>query len=126
MSPSTISSKYNCFNNKGIKHITRLSLGLSHLRDNKFKHGFLDSLNPTCRCGLDTETTCHYLLHCPSFTNERSVLLDIVSRINKNSLASCGDTIVKFLLNSLSANPTKCQRHSNNSSAAVNKLFEFV
>ena len=26
----------------------------------------------------DTETTCHYLLHCPNFTNERSTLLNIV------------------------------------------------
>ena len=39
------SSTFNCFNNKGIKHIARLRLGLSHLRDHKFKHGFLDSLN---------------------------------------------------------------------------------
>ena len=38
-------STFNCFNNKGIKHIARLRLGLSHLRDHKFKHGFLDSLN---------------------------------------------------------------------------------
>ena len=34
------SSTYNCFNNKGIKHITRLRLGLSHLCDNKFIYGF--------------------------------------------------------------------------------------
>ena len=39
------SSTYNCFNNKGIKHIIRLSFGLSHLCDQKLKHGFLDSLN---------------------------------------------------------------------------------
>ena len=36
----------NYFNDKGIKHVTRLHLGLSDLRDHKFKHGFLDSLNP--------------------------------------------------------------------------------
>ena len=93
------SSTYNCFNNKGIKHITRLRLGLSHLCDHKFKHGFLDSLNPICSCGLDVETTCHYLLHCPNFTNERSILLNIVSTINESSLTSCDASIVKLLLN---------------------------
>ena len=89
---------YNCFNNKGIKYITRLRLGLSHLHDHKFKHGFLDSLNPICSCGLDVEITCHYLLHCPNFTDERSILLNIVL-ISKSSLTSCDASIVKLLLN---------------------------
>ena len=53
----------HCFKNNGTKHITRLHLGLSDLRDHKFKHGFLDSLNPICSCGWDIETTYHYLLH---------------------------------------------------------------
>ena len=54
------SRTYYCFSNKGIKHIARFCLGLSHLRKHKLKHGFLNSLNPICSCGLDTETTCHY------------------------------------------------------------------
>ena len=92
------SRTYNCFSNKGIKHITRLRLGLSHLREHKFKHGFLDSLNPICSCGLDIETTCHYLLHCPNFTNEKSTLLNIVSTINENNLTSCDATFIKLIL----------------------------
>ena len=52
-----------------------------------------------CSCGLDVETTCHYLLHCPNFTNERSILLNIVSTINESSLTSCDASIVKLLLN---------------------------
>ena len=67
--------------------------------EHKFRHGFLDCLNPICSCGLDIETTCHYLLHCPNFTNERSILLNNVSTINKNSLTSCDASIVKLLLN---------------------------
>ena len=93
------SSTYNCFNKKGIKHITRLRLGLSHLCDHKFKHGFLDSLNPICSCRLDVETTCHYILHCPNFTNERSILLSIVLTINESSLTSCDASVVKALHN---------------------------
>ena len=34
--------------NIGLKHVTRLRFGLSHLRDRKFKHSFLGSLNPFC------------------------------------------------------------------------------
>ena len=51
MTPST-NSLFNCHNPKEIKLITRLRLGLSHLREHKFKHSFQDSLNPFCSCGF--------------------------------------------------------------------------
>ena len=70
-SPNSI---FNCHNPKALKFITRLRLGLSHLRYHKFKHNFQDSLNPLCNCGLITETTSHYLLHCPLFADERKTL----------------------------------------------------
>ena len=60
-------SLFNCHNPKGIKFITRLRLGLSHLREHKFKHSFQDSLNPFCSCGLDIESTAHFLLHCSMY-----------------------------------------------------------
>ena len=68
-------SIYKCHNPKGIKFITRLRLGLSHLREHKFKHSFQDTLNPFCNCGNEVETSSHYLLHCPNFSNERLTLL---------------------------------------------------
>ena len=34
------SSVFNCHNLRGVKLLTRLRLGLSHLREHKFKHGF--------------------------------------------------------------------------------------
>ena len=52
-------SFFDSYNPKGIKFITRLQLSLSHLPENKFKHEFQDSLNPFCKCGLDTESTTH-------------------------------------------------------------------
>ena len=36
-----------------------LRLGLSHLQNQKFKQGFLDSRDPISSCGLDIETMCH-------------------------------------------------------------------
>ena len=44
---------FNCHNLIGIKLITRPRLGLSHLRDYKFKCHFLDCLNPVCCCIKD-------------------------------------------------------------------------
>ena len=46
-------------------------LGLSHLREHKSKHSFQDSLNPFCSCGLDIESTVHYLLHFLTYITER-------------------------------------------------------
>ena len=48
---------FQCHNPKGIKLVTRLRLGLSHLRKHKFKHSFQDILNPLRSCDLDIETT---------------------------------------------------------------------
>ena len=62
-------SAYNSFSTKGIKHLARLRLDLSHLRYYKFKHRFLDSINRICSSTFDIETTSHFLLHCPNFIN---------------------------------------------------------
>ena len=53
---------FNCHNSSGIKLITRLRLGFSHLREHKFRHNFQDTLNPICSCGENIETTTHYLI----------------------------------------------------------------
>ena len=66
-------STFHCQNLKALKLITRLRIGLSHLQFHKFKHSFQDTLNSICNCGT-VETTVHYLLHCPNFSNERLIL----------------------------------------------------
>ena len=43
-------SVFNCRNCKGIKYPTRIRLGLSHLREHKFKNTFQDTPNPFCSC----------------------------------------------------------------------------
>ena len=75
-------SVYNCHYSKGLKSITRLRLGLSHLKEHKFKHSFQDAINRLCSCGLDIESTKHFLLHCPQFVNERRTLLSTIGNIN--------------------------------------------
>ena len=75
---------FNCHNPRGVKLLTRLRLGLSHLREHKFKHGFQDSLNPICRCGNDIETLAHFLLHCPHYSHERSTFLNTIRNFNRH------------------------------------------
>ena len=78
------SSVFNCHNLRGVKLLTRLRLCLSHLREHKFKHGFQDSLSPICSCGNDVETSTHFLLYCPHYSNERSNFLNTIRNISRN------------------------------------------
>ena len=91
-------SLFNCNNPKGIKFITRLPLGLSHLRDQKLKHSFQDSLNPFCNCSLDIESTAHFLPHCPTYITERRTLLSTITNIDNNFLDLCEPVLIRTLL----------------------------
>ena len=58
----------------GIKLLTRLRVGLSHLRDHKFRHGFDDSIDPFCPCNREIETVSHFFLRCQIFSPVNIVL----------------------------------------------------
>ena len=75
---------YFVHNPLGLKLLTRLRVGLSHLRSHKYNHGFLDTPNPLCLCNkLSIETTEHYLLICPIFSQSRKQLFtDLSSKIS--------------------------------------------
>ena len=90
-------SIFLCNNSKGIQLLTRLRLGLSHLRDHKFKHNFQDTHNPICNCGEDIETSCHYLLHCSLYTNERLALLNAIQGIDSSIWEITDSHIVEVL-----------------------------
>ena len=77
MQPSQNRS-YNCHNPNEIKLLTRLRVGLSHLREHKLKPSFQDTLNEIADCGKDAETSSYYLLHCPDNLRERTILWSTV------------------------------------------------
>ena len=91
-------SVYNCHNPRGICLITRLRLGLSHLREHKFEHGFQDTLNPLCSCGNDVESTEHFHLHCPQFVNERRTILRTLVNFNCTLLENTSKVLIQTLL----------------------------
>ena len=77
---------FNWHNSGGIKLITRLSLGFSHLREHKFRRNFQDTLHPICSCEENIETTTHYLFHYPNYLNERMTLWNNLQNIDENIL----------------------------------------
>ena len=81
---------FDCHNPKGIKLITRLRLGLSHLIEHKFKHRFQDKINPLCNCGQDIESSTHFFFHCQFFINERRTLLSTICSLD-SKLLDCTD-----------------------------------
>ena len=92
---SSEKSIFLCNNPKGIQLLTRLRLGLSQIRDHKFKH---NTLNPICKCGEDIETSCHYLLRCSLYTNERLGPLNVIQGIDNRILELTDFHIVEVLL----------------------------
>ena len=62
--------------------MTRLCLRFSHLNKHKFRHGFLDTLNPLCNCSLEVEDNEHFFLRCLNFENARRSLFTDISSIN--------------------------------------------
>ena len=104
----------NIHNPHGIKPLTRLRLGLSHLCDHRFRHCFQDTLNPLCDCGNDTETTTHFFLHCPSFHNPRQIFLNNIRNINEQILSHGKDQLIQtFLYGNANCNLTVNRLMSN-------------
>ena len=82
----------------GLKYLTRLRLGFSHLREHKFRHNFQDTINPLCPCNLESETTSHYLLRCTFFTCHRKELFDSLELIDPRLTRFNDEKLVTTLL----------------------------
>ena len=91
-------SIFDICDNEGIKLLTRLRLGLSHLNKHKFNHGFLDTVNPMCSCNTEDETVTHYLLRCPNYTQQRMHLMNKITELNPNLLVENHNVLSSILL----------------------------
>ena len=91
-------SIYNIHNPLGVKYLTRLRIGFSHLKERKFKHNFQDSIDPMCSCSRDIETTIHSFLHCANFNIQRQTLFDKIATTDANILTKNKDSIVFFVV----------------------------
>ena len=91
-------SFFNCYNHKEIRIMTRLRLGLSHLREHKFNHNFQNCINPLCSCGMDIESTSHFFRHCPLFDDERITLPSTLSKIDCKLIETNKSSLIETLL----------------------------
>ena len=80
---SSANSFFNCHNPKGIKFITSLRLGLSHLRERKFKQG------------LNIESIAQYII---TYITEKRTLLNTTENIDNNLVDLCEPVLIKTLL----------------------------
>ena len=71
---------------------------MSHSCEHKFKHNFQDCLNSIFSCGLDIECTSHFLLHCPTFNDERYTLLSTLNNIDCKLLELTKSSLSQTLL----------------------------
>ena len=85
---------YNIFDPIGLKFLTRLRLGFSHLNEQRFRHNFQDCMNPLCSCSLEIEDTSHYLPHCHHFSQYRIDLMNSLKSILEN-FESLSDNVKK-------------------------------
>ena len=96
--PPSPNSFYSFHNPRIICHIKRLRLGLSHLREHRFKHGFQDPLNPLCSCGNHVESKQNFLLSCPQFVNERRTLVSTLGNFNGSLLENTCKVLTQTLV----------------------------
>ena len=64
---------------------------------------FLDTIDPFCTCCTgNIETTEHYLLHCPNFSNDRLSLFNDLGNISVSVIPYNGSTLCEILLYGIS------------------------
>ena len=89
---------YGIDNPTGLKLLTHLRLGLSHLNDHKFNHNFKDCINPLCSCSLSVENNVHFFLHCHHFSLQRQTLMNNIKSIDKDIINETDSDLVNILL----------------------------
>ena len=73
-------SFYSIRDHSGIKLLTKIRVTFSDLRDHRFNHNF-NCISPICHCGLDEETSIHYFLCCPRYSDLRALYLSKICEI---------------------------------------------
>ena len=73
---------YGIYDPLGVKLLNRLGLGVSHLKEHKFRLNFVDTLNPLSPCLIETEDTGHFFLRCQNSLSFCTTLMNDLNNIN--------------------------------------------
>ena len=90
-------SAYRIHNPVGIRLLTCLGLGLSHLNEHKFRHNFADCVNLLCSCSIKHETTLHFFLHCHNFLSSRRKLFEKIKLLDETLLQLNDESLLTVL-----------------------------
>ena len=88
---------YNIHNPNGLKLLTRMRLGLSHLNEHKFDQNSKECVNPLCSRSLEVESVSHFFLHCHYFIVIRKTLFHELQSVDKNILNQSDNEIAELL-----------------------------
>ena len=114
------SSLFDACDPHDVKLLTKLRVGLSHLREQKFRHGFNDTVDPFCPCNMETETVSHFFLRCLNYTNLRLDLMNELMIIDSNLLHYNDEKLTETLLYG-----DKSLSHDTNSKI-INSSISFI
>ena len=89
---------YNIHNTIGLKFVTRLRLGLSHLNEHKFKHNLHNCINPLWSCSLEIKSFSRFFMYCNYFTSIRSACFGDLQSVDANIPNFPDNEILELLL----------------------------
>ena len=94
----TPTSLFDACDPHGVKLLTRLRVGRSHLKEQKFRHNFNDTLDPFCPCNMEVESVSHFFLQCLNYNNLRINLMNELMKIDSNLLHLDDDHLTEIFL----------------------------
>ena len=77
--------------------MTRLRLGLNHLRERKFNHHFQNCINPLCSCEMDIESTSPFSA-LSLFDDKRITFLSTLSKLHSKLIETNEFSLTETLL----------------------------
>ena len=89
---------FNVHSSEGLKFLTRIRFGLSHLANHKFRDNFQDCVNPIYSCGQGIEASIHFYRHCSNYHCAEQTLFKNINKINSTILKQNDQVITKLLL----------------------------
>ena len=69
-----------------MRRLTQIRVDFSDLRDHRYNHSF-NCPSPICSCGIEDETSAHFLLCCPRYNTLRQVYLSKISEITNSDVS---------------------------------------
>ena len=105
-----LSCFYKLFNNEPPHYLFKLIASRSSSMLLQIYIIFLFLKSGICSCGLNIESTAHFLLHCRTYITGRHTLLSTIENIDNNILDLCEPVLIKALIfdsNSFDTNANK-------------------